>query len=563
MAASHLGHDPGRTPRAPALPSLRAATRPGAWAALAGVVAALAGVLAGELVAAVASPSLSALTAVGGSVVDLAPPAAKDWAVAVFGTGDKVFLLASIGVLLAALGAVAGIAELRRPGIGVALAGTVGAVGLVAVATRALAAPGAWASALAAGVVAMALLHWLVGRLRREAEAPGLFLPGDPLVSDQLSLGPAPSRPQRPGLVPEGPEALPRRSFLGALTGAAAVVALGGAVVAVVRAAAVRAGAARDALRLPASARSAEAIPAAADLGVPGVAPLVTPNRDFYRIDTALVVPSVEPAGWTLTVTGLVERTLTLTWDELLAQPLVARHVTLACVSNPVGGDLVGNALWLGWPVRELLARARPLPGADMVLSRSVDGFTAGTPIEALTDPGRDAMLAVGMNGEPLPPEHGFPVRLVVPGLYGFVSATKWVTELKVTTFAEDLAYWSTRGWSERGPIKTASRIDTPRTGARVGAGAVAVGGVAWAQHRGITAVEVRVDDGAWQPARLGAGISTDTWYQWAAEVELSPGSHAITVRAADETGAFQTDRTAPPPPDGATGHHTITIEAT
>ncbi|WP_077489195.1 molybdopterin-dependent oxidoreductase [Sinomonas mesophila] len=543
MAASHPSSGPGSAPRAgphAATPRTQGTpARPGAWAALTGLVAAFAGVLAGELVAAFASPSLSPVTAVGGAVVDFAPPAAKDWAVAVFGTGDKAFLVASIGILLALLGAAAGVAELRRPGVGVALAGAIGAVGLAAVATRALATPGAWACALAAGAVAMALVRWLVGRLRREAQA-----------------GPPASGPPVRG-------ALPRRGFLRALTGTAAAVALGGAVAAVVRAAAVRATAARDALRLPAPAGPAEAVPAGADLGVPGVAPLVTPNPDFYRIDTALVVPSVEPAGWTLTVTGLVERPLTLTWDELLAQPLVARHVTLACVSNPVGGDLVGNALWLGWPVRELLARAGPLPGADMVLSRSVDGFTASTPLEALTDPGRDALLAVGMNGEPLPPEHGFPARLVVPGLYGFVSATKWVSELKVTTFAEDLAYWSTRGWSERGPIKTASRIDTPRQGARVAAGTVAVGGVAWAQHRGITAVELRVDDGAWQPARLGAGISTDTWYQWASEVKLDPGTHRITVRAADETGAFQTDRTAPPAPDGATGHHTITIEAT
>jgi hypothetical protein len=296
---------------------------------------------------------------------------------------------------------------------------------------------------------------------------------------------------------------------------------------------------------------------------VAGLTPPVTPNRDFYRIDTALAVPSVDPGGWRLEVAGLVGQPVTITWAELLAQPLIERHVTLACVSNPIGGDLVGNALWLGWPVRELLARARPRPEADMVLSRSVDGFTAGTPLEALTDTGRDALLAIGMNGEPLPPEHGFPVRLVVPGLYGYVSATKWVTRLTVTTFAADTAYWTTRGWSARGPVKTASRIDVPRPGARVPAGEVTVAGVAWAQHRGISAVEVRADDGAWQPARLGTGISRDTWYQWMARISLAPGSHRIAVRATDGGGAVQTASVAPPAPDGATGHHTIMIEVT
>jgi hypothetical protein len=197
-----------------------------------------------------------------------------------------------------------------------------------------------------------------------------------------------------------------------------------------------------------------------------------------------------------------------------------------------------------------------------MVLSRSVDGFTASTPLEVLSDPGTDAILAIGMNGEPLPPEHGFPVRMIVPGLYGFVSATKWVTELKVTTFAADSAYWSTRGWSQRGPIKTASRIDAPRDGAKVAAGDVMVGGVAWAQHRGVSRVEVMVDNGSWLPATLGTGISRDTWYQWSAKVQLAPGRHQISVRATDGTGAVQTSEVAPPAPDGATGYHSIRVDA-
>ncbi|WP_433876549.1 molybdopterin-dependent oxidoreductase [Sinomonas atrocyanea] len=524
------------------------------WAALSGVLAALAGVLAGEFAAGLVSPSLSPLSAVGAAVVDFAPGAAKDWAIQTFGTGDKAFLVASITLAVVVLGAVSGILELRRPGLGVGLAALVGAAGALAVVTRSLASPGAVACALVAGIVAMSLVRWLVGRLRRDA-APA----GQPLGSRAHVAGPPPAA----AAPPERPRRLARRGFLRALAGTAAAVALGGALTAVVRGASLAAAAARDALRLPAPASPAEPVPPAADLSVPGAAPLVTPNRDFYRIDTALVVPSVDPGGWRLDVTGRVAEPVTLTWAELLAQPLVERHVTLACVSNPVGGDLVGNALWLGWPVRELLARARPLPGADMVLSRSVDGFTAGTPLEVLTDPGRDALLAVGMNGEPLPPEHGFPVRLVVPGLYGYVSATKWVTQLKVTSFAADTAYWSTRGWSERGPIKTASRIDVPRGGARVPAGEVTVAGVAWAQHRGITAVEVQADDGAWQPAQLGTGISRDTWYQWMARIALPSGSHRLAVRATDGNGEVQTASVAPPAPDGATGYHTITIEVT
>lgn len=511
----------------------RMTRHPSWWAAAAGVLAAVAGVLTGELLAGLASPSLSPVSAVGSAVVDFAPPAAKEWAIQTFGTGDKAFLIAAISVVLLALGAAAGILERRRPGVGVGVATLIGVVAVAAVATRSLSNPLAIACAVAAAVVAAGLVRWLV-RALRTAEHEG---PGDE-------------------------EGLDRRRFLRAIAGSAVVVALGGVLTAVVRGTTLAASAARDALRLPSPASPAPAVPPAATVEVAGLEPLITPNPDFYRIDTALVVPSVDPNGWSLQVTGMVDHPVSVTWQELLAQPLIERYVTIACVSNPVGGNLIGNARWLGWPIRELLARAQPKAGADMVLSRSVDGFTAGTPIEVLMDPGTDAMLAIAMNGEPLPPEHGFPVRMIVPGLYGFVSATKWVSELKVTTFAADQAYWSTRGWSQRGPIKTASRIDVPKDAARVGVGDVMVGGVAWAQHRGISGVEVMVDDGAWQPATLGTGISRDTWYQWSARVHLTAGKHRITVRATDGTGAQQTAQPAPPPPDGATGYHSITIEA-
>jgi DMSO/TMAO reductase YedYZ molybdopterin-dependent catalytic subunit len=304
-------------------------------------------------------------------------------------------------------------------------------------------------------------------------------------------------------------------------------------------------------------------VPAGADLGVPGLAPYVTPNGDFYRIDTALRVPQVDPDTWTLRVTGLVDSEVEITFDELLALPLVEHHLTLTCVSNGVGGDLVGNALWLGYPVRELLARAGVREGADMVLSTSADGWTASTPLDVLLDPERACLLAVGMNGEPLPPEHGFPVRMVVPGLYGYVSATKWVTELKVTTFADDVAYWTPRGWSERGPIKLASRIDTPRAGASLDAGEAVVAGVAWAQHTGIEAVEVRVDDGPWEPATLADTVGPDTWRQWSFVWDTAAagtGEHRLSVRATDADGQVQTSDVAPPAPDGASGWHEIQV---
>jgi DMSO/TMAO reductase YedYZ molybdopterin-dependent catalytic subunit len=255
-----------------------------------------------------------------------------------------------------------------------------------------------------------------------------------------------------------------------------------------------------------------------------------------------------------------VEEPFELTWDDVLALPMTEHHVTLACVSNAVGGDLIGNALWLGYPLCELLARARPQAGADMVLSTSVDGFTAGTPLEVLTDPDRECLLAIGMNGEPLPEQHGFPARLVVPGLYGYVSATKWVTELKVTRFADDEGYWTPRGWSALGPVKLQSRIDVPRPGADLTAGEVVVAGVAWAQHTGVEAVEVSLDGGPWQAAELADTVGPDTWRQWRYSWDAAAGDHTVAVRATDADGQVQTADEAPPAPDGATGWHTVEV---
>ncbi|MET1021354.1 MAG: molybdopterin-dependent oxidoreductase [Arthrobacter sp.] len=536
---------PSPQPPAPGAPGSRAPRprRAGrqatGWAAAAGVVAVGTGLALGELAAGLVSPSLSPVTAVGGVVIDAVPPGVKDWAISLFGTADKIALLGGMGLIIAAMAALSGIVELRRRFAGVAIIAVFGVAGLAAVLGRNERTGNAVPIPLLAAVVSMVLLRWLVRRLgewqaEAEAEAPGGSGPVVPPAS--------------------------RRRFFQALGGTAAAAVVASVLGATLRGAAAVVNEVRSKLVLPTAASPAPPIPAGAAVGLDGVVPLVTSNRDFYRIDTALRVPVVDPSQWTLKVTGLVEREMSLDFATLLAKPLVERHITIACVSNEVGGDLIGNARWLGWPVRELLALAGPKDGADMVLSRSTDGWTAGTPLEVLTD-SRDALLAVGMNGEPLPLEHDFPVRLIVPGLYGYVSATKWVTELKVTRFTDDVGYWTPRGWSERGPIKTSSRIDVPRDGASASAGTVAFGGVAWSQHTGIGRVELRVNRGAWQQVDLAPGISKDTWYQWKMALPLTRGRYEVQVRATDLKGAAQVEDSAPPAPSGATGFHTVRVD--
>lgn len=513
-------------------------------AAVCGLLAVGTGVLAGEFLSTWLSPSLTPLNAVGGMVIDAVPAPVKEWAIASFGTSDKTVFGILMRVIAGLLAALAGILELRRRRVGVLL---VAAVGVVAASAGAVRPDGGAVLAvlgLLSGVVAAVVLSLLITRLGDWARSGSRTEPAHGSEGEVVDT------------------ASSRRRFLGAVAASAVGVAVLAAGTAVARGARNGYQTARAALKLPAPAKAAP--PAPADLPVPGISPWATPNGEFYRIDTALVVPFVDPATWTLKVTGLVDREVTLSFDELLTKPLRELDVTLACVSNEVGGDLVGNARWLGWPVRELLAQAGVRPGADMVLSRSVDGFTASTPLEALSD-ARGALLAIGMNGEPLPPEHGFPVRLVVPGLYGYVSATKWVTELKVTTFAQDMAYWTSRGWSDHGPIKRSSRIDTPRQGATVPRDGV-IGGVAWAQGTGVASVDVRLDDGAWQPARLGGDGGTDSWRQWSLPLAAltggapAGGEHRLTVRMTGRDGRPQSTDLAPPAPNGSSGLHTITF---
>ncbi|GAA3875188.1 molybdopterin-dependent oxidoreductase [Leifsonia kafniensis] len=489
-----------------------------------------------ELASLFVAPASSPLFAVGAWIVDLTPLGFKTWIIGLVGTADKLVLFICLGVLLLVLALVTGVAELERPPVGTIVLVAVAAIGALAVVTR----PSAsivWALPTALGAaVGVWVLRQSIARLRRWRES------------------------QSTGESAAAVAGVDRRSFLtfvGVGAAAALIVGIGSQLTSAANSAVVTV---REALHLPKPAVPAPSVPAGAELDLPGLATYVTPNAAFYRIDTALQVPAVNPNDWHLRVVGMVDRETTLSFAELLALPLTEHMVTLACVSNEVGGDLIGNASWLGYPIREILKRAGPSGDADMVLSRSADGWTAGTPLDVLLDPNTDALLAVGMNGKPLPLEHGFPVRMVVPGLYGYVSATKWVVELKLTRFADEMGYWTDKGWSARGPVKTESRIDTPRSGAALSPGRTAVAGVAWAQHTGIDRVEVRIDGGSWQRARLADSASADTWRQWVLDWDASAGDHTIEVRATDASGYTQTNAEAPPVPDGATGWHRISV---
>jgi DMSO/TMAO reductase YedYZ molybdopterin-dependent catalytic subunit len=519
---------------------------PWAPAAFVGVAAGAFALGVAEVVAGVVAPSSAPLVALGDAFVDRVPPGLKDTAISLFGTHDKQVLLAGALLVALLLSALAGVLSRNGGRAGTWVVLGLGALAAWAAVTRPDATLLSALPSVLGAIAGMVALQRVSGRL----DPVPIFRPGDEPLEPLVPVDPAdaPLPPSRRAMLGAG------WLVLGGLVGAVAGRLLGTRL--------RDADASRTAVeaRLPSAARTPAPPPPGAAVGVPGVVPFRVPNQDFYRIDTALLVPRLTAEEWRLRIHGMVGREVTLTFDDLLRGALVERDVTLACVSNEVGGDLVGNARWLGLPIAPLLGRAGPLAGADMVLSTSSDGFTCGTPLAALTD-GRDALLAIAMNGEPLPVEHGFPVRMVVPGLYGYVSATKWVVDLELTRFDRVQAYWTPRGWSEQAPVKTASRIDVPRGGAKVRAGRVAVAGVAWAQHRGIRAVEVQVDDGAWQPARLAADVSVDAWRQWVHDWDATPGRHVLRVRATDGTGAVQTGEAAPPAPNGATGWHEVEVD--
>jgi DMSO/TMAO reductase YedYZ molybdopterin-dependent catalytic subunit len=480
-------------------------------------------------------PSL--IEAVGDWVIDVSPTPVKEWAIDTFGTNDKLVLLIGIVLVAVLLGALVGILARRRFGIAIAsFLGFGAAAVLAAVRDPAVSIGVAVIPAGLAAISGLGTLRWLYDRSPDEVPEPA---------------GPDSEAADDPS----------RRRFvvgLGAVVGVAALSAgIGRALVD----RSTRTVSGRAEVVLPSAAEPLAPVPQIAELGIEGLSPVITPNEVFYRIDTAFLgVPRVELPEWALNIEGRVERPYSITYADLLDMPLIERDVTLSCVSNEVGGDLVGNARWLGVPLADVLDRAGVRDDAEQVVGRSVDDFTVGFPVDVVYD-GRDALLAVGMNGEPLPLEHGFPARLVVAGLYGYVSATKWLSTIELTGWDDFDAYWVPRGWAKEAPIKTQSRIDTPTNRSALDAGMRRVAGVAWAPHRGISRVEVKLGvDADWVEARLSEPLSDNCWRQWVIDWDAPAGTHILQVRATDEEGEIQTDQVRPPAPDGATGWHTIQV---
>lgn len=550
------------------------------YPALTGIVAAGLGVGIAELLTGALSRATTPVLAVGDAVIDRTPGWLRDWAIDTFGVHDKTVLLIGVFTVLALAAAAIGVLARFNLVAGVVCALLLGGVAMAAVADRPDSESTDIVIAGIAGLVAIGALWFLtrsqpVRTAADETESRMTYGEIDleeheRIVTSNQFAGLRSEVSPVPGREPSvhhyrGVARSDRRRFLTLLAGGAGLAVVAGGIGQLLGGRRRSIENVRDDITGSGDSGTAEldlprvTVPDGADLGTPGAAPWQSPNSTFYRIDTTVSPPLVHPDDWRLRVHGMVDREIELGFDDLLALGLVDKWVTLCCVSNQVGGDLVDNALWTGVRTSDVLGMAGPHADADAVLSTSQDGWTCGTPLEVLVD-GRDSLFAVGMNGEPLPVEHGFPVRMVVPGLYGYVSATKWVVDLEVSRFDAFDAYWTTRGWSERGPVKVQSRIDVPSRGTSVAAGQVPVAGVAWAQHRGIEAVEVRVDDGEWQPADLGEVPTADTWRQWVYAWDATPGDHTLWVRATTSDGEVQTGQEAPPVPDGATGWHSVDV---
>jgi DMSO/TMAO reductase YedYZ molybdopterin-dependent catalytic subunit len=523
--------------------------------AIAGLLAAATALGVGQLVAGLTGANGSPVVAVGQLQIDFTPPWLKNFAINEFGSDDKLALVSGILVVLGIFAAVIGVAATRRLGYGMAGLLVFAAIGLTAAATRPTASAASLLPTLAATAAAAIVLRVLIDRIGAPAAAGASAAPqawgdtgqddtdgaadsGD-LAAPDLPPGMGRSdgviRPSAgqgrdwlagtPG--PSGPVAPARRGFLAAsaaTAGAAAVAGLAGRLLAERSSVTT----ARNAIKLPKPVpATVPTLPPGVDLNIPGLASFITPNNNFYRVDTAIVLPEVDPSSWQLRIHGMVNREITITFDQLLKRPLIEDYVTLCCVSDPVGGPYIGNALWLGASLASLLREAGIKAGADQLMCTSVDGFTSGTPVQ---------------------------------GLYGYVSATKWVTDINVTTFAGNFAYWAQRGWTQQAPIKTESRIDVPNGESQIRPGRTAVAGVAWAQHKGIEAVEVRVDQGPWNQARLAAVPDLDTWRQWVWEWDATSGNHVIEARATDKTGYTQTAVQAQPEPNGASGYPSVAV---
>ena len=522
----------------------------GRRAAVAGGLAAVAALAVASLADAVSGPVPSLVAVVGQAVIRHTPGFLSRGATESVGTADKPLLLAVIALLAVVIGTRVGAAAVRRPWVGDAAFAGFGLLAVVCARSLHHIPVGATVvSVVVAGTAGALTLRRLLAVAATAVTAP-----------TATAVTAAPSSDEMGPLAWPGERTVSRRRFLVAGSSVA-----GGAAVLLGSAAGLRRALAGKSPQASVVLPDAAAGPmplgsaAAGFQDVEGISPLVTPNRDFYRIDEALITPSVDVDRWRLRVTGMVDAPFELTYDDLLALPLVERHITLSCVSNQVGGPLVGTALWRGVRLADLLARAGVQPGATQVVGRSVDRFTVGFPVEAATD-GRDALVAVGMNGEPLPTAHGFPARLVVPGLYGYVSATKWLTEIELTTFDAFDSYWVDRNWAQKAPIKVESRIDVPRDYSKVAAGPRTIAGVAWAPHRGVRRVEVMVDGGAWADAALGPALGDDAWRQWSVPWNATPGTHVISCRATTADGEVQTSIKHSPFPDGATGWHEVNV---
>ncbi|QCX29021.1 oxidoreductase [Nocardioides jishulii] len=484
-----------------------------------------------HLVAALTLPDASPVYAVGATVVDLTPTPLKEWAIREFGTADKAVLLGTVLMAVLLLAALAGVLARRDPALGVATLVVLASLAAGAAVGRPGAGPADVLPSVAAAVSGAVVLLWLVRRDARTA----------PAAED-----PAGNAPSRRGVLLAG----------AGLTAVAAGLAAGGEWF-------MRSARQIGNIVLPAAADPAGPFPRGLEETVPGVTPLRTPTGDFYRIDTRLMLPRVGVDGWSLTVDGDVERKVTFTFDELAAMPLTERDITLTCVSNEVGGPYVGSARWLGVPLRDLMDRAGTRrTGADQILSTDVDGMTISTPLPVALD-GRDSMIAIGMNGSALPLEHGFPARMVVPGLYGFVSACKWITRMTLTTYDDQQAYWTERDWATDAPIRISSRIDTPRGLSREKAGDLVIGGIAWAQHVGIEGVEVRIDGRAWRRATLGPEVGDDHWRQWYLPWRAEEGTHYLACRARAKDGTVQESVRREPFPSGSSGIQEIAVTVT
>lgn len=504
--------------------------------AVAGALAAASALALSELVAGFMSSVPSLVESVGGVFIDNVPSGLKQWAIDTFGTGDKLVLIVGIIAVAALIGAAVGTLAWRRFWVGIAVFVGFGVLGAGAAVRSGASTTGAVIGGGIASLGGLVVLTVLFARVEKDVAEPESY---------QGAADPG------------------RRAFITAAGAVIAVAALSAGVGRVLLDRAKRMVAGREQVVLPTAVEVVAAPPAASSFSVAELSPLVTPNDEFYKIDTTLSTPQVDLATWSLRVHGMVDREFSIDFSELLEMDMIERYVTLSCVSNEVGGHLVGNAKWLGVPLSVILDRAGVQAGADQIVARSVEGddFTVGFPTEVAFD-GRDALLAVGMNGEPLPFDHGFPARLVVAGLYGYVSATKWLADIELTTWDGFDAYWVPRGWSKEGPIKTQSRIDTPRHRATVGTGERAIAGVAWAPNRGIAAVEVQIDEGEWFEAELAESLDEDSWRQWMLPWTPTPGQHLIAVRATDGTGSTQTSELARPAPNGASGWHTIVVTA-